>query len=186
MVFLTDALSVLQALDNNKLPQLAKALQQLSTSCRVTLQWIPAHCGVPGNELADKLAKQGAQKEQLNADVSYQEKVTIIKTLMRPRQEKDAFHQLSRPEQVIMVRLRSGHNRLNAHMYRKFKLVPAPTCPCDEEEQTTEHVLQRCKRFHQERIAIWPSETSLQQKLYGEVGDLKLTTQFISATGVTV
>jgi len=32
-VFLTDALSVLQALTNNKLPQLAKALQLLSNNC---------------------------------------------------------------------------------------------------------------------------------------------------------
>jgi len=49
-VFLTDALSILQALTNNKLPHLAKALQLLSNNCRVALQWIPAKCGVPGND----------------------------------------------------------------------------------------------------------------------------------------
>ena len=186
VVFLTDALSVIQALTSNKLPQLAKALQQLSVNCRVALQWIPAHCGVPGNELADKLAKQGAKAEQPHASVSYREKVTIIKTLMRPRQEKDAYHLLSRPEQVIMVRLRSGHNRLNAHMHTQLKLVPSPVCPCNEEEQTTEHVLQKCKRYHQERKTMWTSETPLHQKLYGEIQDLRRTTQFISATGLTV
>ena len=171
---------------SNKLPQLAEAMQHLSVTCRVALQWIPDHCGVPGNELADKLDKQGAQAEQPHASVSYQEKITIIKTLMRPRQGKDAYHVLSRPEQVMMVRLRPGHNILNAHMHTQLKLVPSPVFPCGEEEQTTEHVLQRCRRHHQERTSMWTSETPLHQKLYGELQDLRRTTQFISATGLTV
>ena len=53
VVFLTDVLSVLQALTNNTLSHPTKALQLL----RVALQWILAHCRVPGNEQADKLAK---------------------------------------------------------------------------------------------------------------------------------
>ena len=65
-VFLNDALSVLQALTNNKLPHLAKALQLLSNNCRVALQW-----DVPGSEQADTLTKQGAQTEQPGANVSY-------------------------------------------------------------------------------------------------------------------
>ncbi|XP_052213548.1 uncharacterized protein LOC127832237 [Dreissena polymorpha] len=38
-VFLTDAMSVLEALTNNKIPQLANALQRISTNLNVTLQW---------------------------------------------------------------------------------------------------------------------------------------------------
>ena len=34
---------------------------------------------------------------------------------------KDAYHLLDRPGQVVLARLRSGHNRLNAHMHRKLK-----------------------------------------------------------------
>ena len=99
-VFLTDTLSVLQALTNNELPHLAKALQLLSNNYRVALQWIPAQYDVSGNEQADKLAKQGAQTEQRGANVSYQKKATNIKT----SQEKNANHLLGRPKQVIMVR----------------------------------------------------------------------------------
>ena len=62
------------------------ALQLLSNNCRVAFQWIPTQ---PGNELADTIAKQGAQIEQPGAYVSYQEKAMITKT------------------QVIMVRLRT-------------------------------------------------------------------------------
>ena len=65
----------------------------------------------------------------------------------------DGYHLLSRKQQVILVRLRTGHNRLNSHIHRKLKLVPSPTCPCGQEEQTTEHVLQRCPplRSHKRR-----------------------------------
>ena len=55
--------------------------------------------------------KADAQTEQPGANVSYQEKVTITKALMIPSQENDGYHLLSRPEQVIMVRLRTAHNR---------------------------------------------------------------------------
>jgi ribonuclease HI len=37
-----------------------QVLQKLSKSNRVTLMWIPGHQGIPGNEEADRLAKEGA------------------------------------------------------------------------------------------------------------------------------
>ena len=103
-VFLTDALSVLQTLTNKKLSRIAKVLQLLlSNNCRVALQWIPAHCRVPGNEQAYTLAKQGAQTKQPGVNVSYQENAIITKASMMSSQEKYAYQLLSRPEQVIMM-----------------------------------------------------------------------------------
>ena len=122
-VFLTDA--VLQALTDNALSYLAKALQLLSSNCRVPLQWLPAHGGLSENEQSDTLAKQGTQTEQPGANVSYQENAIITKARMMPSQAKDACHLLSRPEQVIMVRLRTEHNRWNAHMHNNLKMVPS-------------------------------------------------------------
>ena len=134
-------------------------MQELCNTCRVVLQWIPTHCGIPGNEQADQLAKCGAQKEQPSASIHYQEKTTIIKTALKLRQEKDAYHLLDRPGQMVLARLRSDHNRLNAHMHRKLK---------------------------SDRIAQWPSATPLHQKLYGGLEDLKKTTNFITAAGLVV
>ena len=73
-VFLTDALSVLEALQTNKSPLLATQMQELCNTCRVVLQWIPAHCGIPGNEKADQLAKCGAQEEQPSTSIHYPER----------------------------------------------------------------------------------------------------------------
>ena len=96
-VFLTVALLVLEALQTNKSPLLATQMQELCNTCRVVLQWIPAHCGIPGNEQADQLAKCGAQEEQPSTSIHYQKKTTIIKTALKPRKEKDAYDLIDRP-----------------------------------------------------------------------------------------
>ena len=54
VVFLPDALSVLQAVMNDNLPQLEQALYTINTP-RTVVQRIPSHSGVHGNEQADKL-----------------------------------------------------------------------------------------------------------------------------------
>jgi ribonuclease HI len=37
-----------------------QVLEKLSKSNKVTLMWIPGHKGIPGNEEADSLVKEGA------------------------------------------------------------------------------------------------------------------------------
>ena len=141
VVFFTDALSVLEALEGDKLPRLTEKLQEVSKNRRVVLQWVPAHCGIPGNETADELAKQGAQEIQPENSINFTEKKTIVKATFRPTTTRDPYRSLDRWQQVVIFRLRTGHCRLNAHLHTKMKLVPSPTCPCGLEDQTPEHVL---------------------------------------------
>ncbi|UYV70008.1 hypothetical protein LAZ67_7001454 [Cordylochernes scorpioides] len=42
------------------LKSIAKSVNRLPANSSVTMQWLPAHVGIPGNELADSLAKAGA------------------------------------------------------------------------------------------------------------------------------
>ena len=176
VVFLSDALSVLQAYQNHKLPNLNIALQQVAATRRAVLQWIPAHCGISGNEQVDILAKEGARGEQHADNVSFSEKKTLIRALTMPRSQRDDDHQLSRKQKVMLVRLRTGHNRLNNHMHSKLKLAPSPTCPCDQEEQTTEHFLQICPLHKTTREDVWLVSTPLTTKLYGCKQELQKTT----------
>ena len=110
----------------------------------------------------------------------------MIKTLLKPRAERDDYHTLNRKEQVIILRLRSGHNRLNHHLATKLKLVPSPICPCGKTDQTTEHILQECELHNTLRQAIWPAETPLQTKLYGCREELSRTADFILQTGLAI
>ena len=89
MVILTDALSVLHTFGHSKLPTMSRTLHNFSQERVVCLQWIPAHCGIPGNEKADVLAKLGATGTQPLNPVSHEEKATTIKAIMRPNSTKD-------------------------------------------------------------------------------------------------
>ncbi|XP_073972789.1 uncharacterized protein [Rhodnius prolixus] len=44
----------------------------------LAFQWIPAHCGLPGNEQADNLAKQGSQCDQPDHAVCYASAKRVI------------------------------------------------------------------------------------------------------------
>jgi ribonuclease HI len=65
IVFFTDALSVLQALQSSRDKELNHLSAALSSLCRthtVALQWLPSHCGVLGNETANLLPRKAPQK----------------------------------------------------------------------------------------------------------------------------
>lgn len=141
VVFVTDGFSVLQALTNDKLPLLEQVLFNIRNHT-IVLQWIPSHCGVYGNEQADILAKQGAGQQKEENPVCLAEMKTIIKSLYRKPKLQDSYRHLSKPEQTVIFRLRTGHNRLNKHLNRVMKVVSSPMCPCDEAEQDTTHILQ--------------------------------------------
>ena len=64
---------------NDDHDNLSAALASLRRSHAVTLQWIPSHCSVPGNEAAASLAKEGTTKEQADRSTSYAEMKTILK-----------------------------------------------------------------------------------------------------------
>ena len=198
MVLLTDAKSVLQALENSKKTDynnLKKALMDLQTSAQeVVLQWIPGHCNIFGNEVADELAKKGSELEQIHQDLNLNETKTIINATIDERwkethpqyDKKDHIYNLSHADQVTIFRLRCGHNRLRCHMVNCFKVGETARCECGADKQDAQHILQDCILYSDQRSAIWPTEVSIKKKLYGSCSDLRLTTEFIRTTSLTI
>jgi hypothetical protein len=114
---------------------------------RTVLQWIPSHCGVHGDEQADRLAKHGAGQQQQENPACLTEIKTIIKSLFKTSQQQDSYHQLTRSDQTTIFRLRTGHNRLNQHLNRVMKIISSPMCSCGdwEAEQDTAHIYRHAR-----------------------------------------
>ncbi len=60
--------------------------------------------------------RTSTQGDTPHNSVTHEETGTVIKTLTKAKPAKDAYHLLDRWEEVTLIRLRTGHNRLNTHM----------------------------------------------------------------------
>ena len=197
IVFLSDAKSVLQAVQSGQdktLNDVIAALSNLCTKHTVAMQWIPAHCGIKGNELADSLAKLGSEKQQESKPTNLKEAKTMIKANQHTKwlekhqnyNANDPFYNLERADQVIIFRLRTGHNRLNYHLFRKFNVGQTDQCPCQEGSMTVEHILQSCPTHERLRQQSWMGEVPTSVKLYGGLEDLRITAAFIRSSNVSI
>ena len=212
IVIFSDAKSVLEALENDDSKD--KTIRKLSRtigeviadhSINITLQWIPGHINIQGNERADTLAKQGARCIQQNNNASYTTAKQTIKqhktedwrnewansttgrsifTHMTTPNPRDSINLLKREEQVTIFRLRSGHVPLNAHLKRIGAIADSgcPLCPCAEE--TVAHHLFVCRQLDDLRTEYLPQNPDIANTLYTNPEQLRNTHKyFVMASG---
>ena len=197
-VILSDCKSLLQSLQSGReqnkiMTDLRKELTGLNPRTTLAIQWIPSHCGVSGNEEADKLSKEGSKQKQPVNPVSYSEAKTLLKNcfhnvwkerLGNPSQT-DSIHFLTRKQQVTIFRLRTGHCRLLSHLNR-LSISHTDECPCGTAAQTPEHILQNCPLLGELRQATWPDGEDYHEKLWGPAENLRRTAVFITAAQIDV
>ena len=106
------------------LHNLVQSINKLTSRTTAVLQWIPAHIGIHGNEVADQMAKIGSKKQQPKSKLSYREANTFIKNKRHDDSkhilvnggftpQQDTLQQVSRHEQtIILFWLRTDHCRL--------------------------------------------------------------------------
>lgn len=143
---------------------------------RISVEWCPGHCGVPGNERADRLARQATELAR-NSPIGTtrnntirRAKMAIVKTWTRewrtepkhgwfatadriPPSLKPTKHarRLANKRELFgrVVQTRTGH-AYTGEFRRRFSFEPPHHCPCDETTlETREHILAHCP-LHEE------------------------------------
>jgi ribonuclease HI len=174
----TDSRVALDTLRNRKkhnilIENTRKELKRLEyLQWTVIFNWVKAHAGTQGNEMADRLAKEAATEDTEEIVYNKIPRETIITEgkedeLTKWQEQwtsskKGAVSKLFFPH--IKERMKTklpisaeftamvtGHGFTRSYLHR-FKVIQNPTCPCGlNEEQTINHLLLTCTQLEKER-----------------------------------
>ena len=51
---------------------------------------------------------------------------------------------------TVLTTILTGHGKTSSYLYR-FGLIDNPMCPCEEEEETVDHLIFKCKKLSNQR-----------------------------------
>ena len=122
---------------------LLSSLAKLTAQFSVSLQWVPAHVGLTGNEKADRLAKISSQAPQTQNPVTYREAKTLLHSRYNGDWKKDngeyqahldPIWRLEWAQQTTIFRLRTGNCGLSAHL-KRIGISDTSLCECGQADQ---------------------------------------------------
>ena len=197
--------NILQSLDE---------LQNQRPSLEFRIAWVPGHMDRAGNEKADEEAKKAAE-EQILEESSIQYKLKSAQAtkinndintaarngwnngksnarqhrkLTRPQRFKagvQLYGDLPRKQVANLIRLRTGHCRLNSYLNR-HNIIEDPLCDCERGIETVKHFLLLCKKHEEPRNELWKKVGRRNMRMENLLGDPKLvkdTLEFVEKTG---
>jgi hypothetical protein len=149
-----------------------------SKNVHLIFRWVPAHAGVKGNEVANKLAMEQtvlsyypgpkgliphqliprqSKTHQQDTRATFQSRKygQYIKTLDRalPGQHtRKLYNTLTRTQAAVLSQMRSGYCRLNSYLY-KIKAAETDKCQCGKEE-TVKHFILEYPQWTEERARL--------------------------------
>ncbi|UYV63890.1 hypothetical protein LAZ67_2005895 [Cordylochernes scorpioides] len=154
-------------------------INRLPANSSVTVQWLPAHVGIPGNELADSLAKAGAlglpEARESTTQLDERDLLRTIKTQCLQEWKSDAAHDwyraggtstgsvLPREQQSLISRLKSGHLRTMTFQ-NGCRVFPLCT-KCNSQPATPRHIID-CIDSSIDELYSSPADTIKNLKLY--------------------
>ena len=192
-----------------------KALNNLQLrGVSIRLIWVSGHTRIPGIGKAHTKAQEAAGISQTPENstiearaikpIAQEEERRRLLTSGRARQllsldqalpgkhTRKLYNNLTRTDASILAQLRTGYSRLNSYLY-KINKAESNLCQCGEEE-TVEHFLTQCKRWQQQREAIWGNNqpgihtlcgawNGLDQKWKPNMAAIKKTVEYAKLTG---
>ncbi len=172
---------------NPVIPEIIETIMNhYAAGTKINLTWIPSHCGIHGNEEADRLAAEGCtspSRGHIDNKISTQEIIAAFNLVWKSKVVNNSVGQSSniavtsrfraygplvwhlhenRQIQTALLKLRSGHNRLN-HSRGRWNTEISQLCPNEcEETEDAEHVLLHCNKYHNERRRLLDLFTNLK------------------------
>ena len=166
-----DSKSLVETLANSNQPdgdvhRIQSAIAELCKKKEVRILWVPGHCNLRGNELADLEAKLGSEVAQPCVPLDLSTRAALIRRekrqsslthtrltalyTTRPREDEEAL--LLKADRTDLIRFRCGHHPLHRRWQQMTGMSETDSCRlCAEEEDSSEHLWLRCPAFIAER-----------------------------------
>ena len=137
---------------------------------KLIIQWIPGHKDVPGNDLADEVAKEAAENQiEHNTPTWFHASRARLKALYKDPQPvhirtKKVYAAYSkqkeediktRRDQTLLAKIRSGHTILFKAYHHRIDESVDPMCPlCNQDEHTLTHWMCDCAGTERKRYEL--------------------------------
>ncbi|XP_073947101.1 uncharacterized protein [Choristoneura fumiferana] len=193
-VIFTDSFSSLQALarfpfgSHYQFPIISEVrnllLTCLNKNYSVSFAWVPAHCGISGNERVDRIANEAVESGDVNIFRNYAHDLIALPGIYLRESWGESWAQdgskgrhyraiqpsipikpwfwklrFGKKVTTILTRMRLGHVCTPAHL-AKLNIIDSPTCECGYEEADLNHIIFVC--FRRDRSALVKGLISLQ------------------------
>ena len=155
----TDSLSAVQSLRRGPTKQDCETGREiwnlLVDGAQNRIAWVPAHCGLDGNERADQVANSAVNAGSGRAQIPLQSAIAAIKC--QARQDTATFigeakclskakRLDNRRDQVIWNQCMSGYSTVDGATLARFGHERAPNCEHCGNTETIDHIMTACPR----------------------------------------
>ena len=174
--------------DSSAIEAASRALEVASRVRELHVLWVPSHCGIAGNEAADRAAADGADLDQPDTtiplptiaalltkemeaettrrylaatDPNSAQPVALLHRAASDGGRAPTWEGLTRKEATTLTQLRLNRAPFLEHTRHRWGLSDSPICRCGEADETTAHYLLHCPIWETQRRTTFGTDREL-------------------------